>query len=82
MTNVTKLEPKFNDARYIKECCDRCDTFIRAWRVWRAAIVKAMAARVAIVGDNYDQELEALMQEMQHASIVLDAIHFEERDDQ
>jgi hypothetical protein len=42
-----------------------------AWRSWRAMIIKAMAARLAQVGDTAnDDELSLLQMEFEHCRIV------------
>jgi len=52
----------------------RMNAMFAAWHSWRAAIVRDMAARVAEVGDEPDDELADLQMEMDHCSAVADVL--------
>jgi hypothetical protein len=69
------ISTKLVEARYNKESDARHEVMLAAWRSWRAAIINAMAARVAQVGTDWDQELELLHIEMDHCSSVLSSLN-------
>ncbi len=52
----------------------RMDAMYAAWHVWRAEIVREMAARVAEVGNEPDDDLADLQVEMDHCSDVAELL--------
>jgi hypothetical protein len=68
---MTNISPKLLDARYRRDYEARLEAMLVAWRTWRAAIIKAMASRLAQVGDTAnDDELLLLQMEFEHCLIV------------
>jgi hypothetical protein len=73
---MSEISTRLLEAHRGKACLERYEAIYRAWAAWRAAIVRAMAARLEQSDDDgyADDEIEALQSEMNHCQAVFEVL--------